>query len=149
MKLENLSIEVRCDRRLGFVDVTDDLRRAIKDSGITRGISIAYCSHTTCALIINEWEDGVLEDLCNRIESLVPGDVYYAHDDLGRRTQNLQDVDEPKNGQAHVIQMIVGGASHVIPVEAGEPILGRWQRLFLLELDHPRERKIVFSIIGD
>jgi thiamine phosphate synthase YjbQ (UPF0047 family) len=45
--------------------------------------------------------------------------------------------------------MIVGGASHVIPVEGGEPILGRWQRLFLLELDHPRPRKIVFSVIGE
>jgi secondary thiamine-phosphate synthase enzyme len=149
MRVETLSIEVSSARRLGCVDITDELRRAIKDSGITRGISIAYCSHTTCALVINEWEDGVLEDLSNRIQVLIPSDTYYAHDDTARRTQNIQDAGEPKNGQAHVIQMIVGGASHAIPVEAGEPLLGRWQRLFLLELDHPRQRKIVFTVFGE
>lgn len=149
MRLETLSVEVCSERRFGFVDVTDELRKAIKDSGITRGVSIAYCTHTTCALIINEWEDGILEDLSKRIQSLIPSDTYYAHDDLARRTQNIQDADEPKNGHAHVVQMIVGGASHAIPVEAGEPLLGRWQRLFLLEMDHPRRRKIVFSVFGE
>ena len=148
MRSETFSVEVRCDRRFGFVDLTDELRRAVKDSGITTGLSVAFCSHTTCALILNEWEDGVLEDLCSRLHVLVPDNVYYAHDDRARRTQNIQGEDEPANGQAHVIHMIVGGASHAIPVVDGEPTLGRWQRLFLLELDEPRQRRILFSLFG-
>jgi thiamine phosphate synthase YjbQ (UPF0047 family) len=45
--------------------------------------------------------------------------------------------------------MLLGGASHVIPVEAGEPALGRWQRLLLLELDEPRERRVTFRVYGE
>ncbi len=129
--------------------MTDDLRRAIKDSGVTDGCAVAFCAHTTCALLINEWEDGALDDLRKRMEALVPGDVYYAHDDLERRTQNLQEGHERANGQAHVSQMILGATSHAIPVTAGEPMFGQWQRLLLLELDEPKDRSIVIHVFGD
>ena len=123
MKATTLTIQVRPAARLAVVDLTDDLRRAIKDSGITDGCVVAFCAHTTCALLINEWEDGALSDLRARLESLVPGDVYYAHDDLERRTQNLQEGHERMNGQSHVSAMLLGATSHAIPVGAGEPML--------------------------
>jgi secondary thiamine-phosphate synthase enzyme len=148
VKATTQTIQVRPEARLGFVDLTDDLRRAIKDSGVTEGCAVAFSSHTTCALLINEWEDGVLDDLRTRIETIVPGDIYYAHDDLERRTQNLQEAHERENGRSHVTQMIVGGTSHAIPVTSGEPMLGRWQRLLLLELDEPKDRDIVFHVFG-
>jgi secondary thiamine-phosphate synthase enzyme len=144
-----VTIQVRPESRYGFVDVTDDLRRAIKDSGVTEGCAVAFCAHTTCALLINEWEDGALADLRSRLETLVPSDVYYAHDDLERRTQNLQEGHERMNGQAHVTQMVLGATSHAIPVLGGEPALGQWQRLLMLELDEPKDRSIVFHVFGD
>lgn len=149
MKSTTVTIQVRPERRLEFVDVTDDLRRAIKDSGVTDGCVVAFCAHTTCALMINEWEDGALDDIRRRLAVLVPGDVYYAHDDLDRRTQNLQEGHERANGQAHVTQMLLGATSHAVPVMAGEPALGQWQRLLLLELDEPKERSIVFHVFGE
>lgn len=149
MKSTTMTIQVRPERRLAFVDVTDDLRRAIKDSGVTDGCVVAFCAHTTCALLINEWEDGALDDLRRRLEALVPGQVYYAHDDLERRTQNLQEGHERANGQAHVTQMLLSATSHAVPVTAGEPMLGQWQRLLLLELDEPKDRSIVFHVFGD
>jgi secondary thiamine-phosphate synthase enzyme len=149
MKSTTLTIQVRPERRHDFVDLTDDLRRAIKDSGVTEGCAVAFCAHTTCALLVNEWEDGALDDLRRRVEELVPGDVYYAHDDLERRTQNLQEGHERANGQAHVTQMVLGATSHAIPVTAGEPMFGQWQRLLLLELDEPKDRSIVFHVFGD
>jgi thiamine phosphate synthase YjbQ (UPF0047 family) len=45
--------------------------------------------------------------------------------------------------------MLLGGSSHAIPVTGGEPALGRWQRLLLLELDEPKERRVVFHVFGD
>ena len=98
MKASTSSIQVLPERRRAFVDVTDALRRAIKDSGVTTGCAVAFCSHTTACLLINEWEDGALDDLQGRLEALVPSDVYYAHDDLDRRTQNLQEGHERENG---------------------------------------------------
>jgi secondary thiamine-phosphate synthase enzyme len=149
VKARTITIQVSPGERHDIIDITDELRRAIKDSGVTEGCAVAFCAHTTCALLINEWEDGALQDLRNRLETMVPADVYYAHDDLERRTQNLQEAHERENGQAHVTQMILGATSHAIPVGGGEPMFGRWQRLLLLELDEPKDRDVLFHVFGD
>jgi len=149
VKSETSTIQITPAERFAWVDLTDELRRAIKDSGVTNGMAVAFCRHTTCALIINEWEDGALADFRRRLEDVVPSDVYYAHDDMERRTQNLQESHERQNGQAHVKQMLLGATSHSIPVAAGEPMFGRWQRLLLVELDEPKGREIVFHVFGD
>jgi secondary thiamine-phosphate synthase enzyme len=143
------TIDVRAAGRMEFVDLTDQLHRAIKDSGVTTGCAVVFCSHTTCTLVINEWEDGALADFRGRLEAIVPAGVYYAHDDLDRRTQNLQEGHERDNGRSHVSQMLVGGSSHAIPVIAGEPAFGQWQRLLLVELDEPKDRSVLFHIFGE
>lgn len=142
------AIEVTAQGRLEVVDLTDELRWAVKDAGITEGCVVVFCGHTTCTLILNELEDGALEDLRHRLDQLVPADVYYGHDDLERRRLNLEEGHERPNGRAHVMQMLLGGSSHAIPVAGGEPALGRWQRLLLLELDEPKERRVVFHTFG-
>jgi secondary thiamine-phosphate synthase enzyme len=149
VKSSTITIAVRPERRHAFVDLTDELRRAIKDAGITDGCAVAFCAHTTCSLLVNEWEDGALEDFRKRMESLVPDEIYYAHDDLERRTQNLQEGHERANGRAHVTQMLLGATSHAVPVAAGEPMFGPWQRLLLVELDEPKDRQVVFHLFGD
>jgi secondary thiamine-phosphate synthase enzyme len=140
---------VHAPGRLRFVDLTDELHRAIKDAGITDGCAVAFCTHTTATLLLGEWEDGALDDLRVRLESLVPSDADYAHDDLERRAQNLEEGHERPNGRSHVAQMLLGGSSHAIPVAAGRPALGRWQRLLLLELDEPKERRVLFHVFGE
>ena len=149
MKSWRVEVTVTPTRRLDVVDVTDDLRRAVKDAGVTEGFVLAFCPHTTSTLLLNEMEDGALVDLRRRLEDLVPDGVYYAHDDLERRTQNLQEGHERANGRSHVTHMLLGGSSHAIPVEAGEPALGRWQRLLLLELDEPKQRTVSLRVYGE
>ncbi len=149
MKSSTTTIEVAAPERYAYLDVTEDLQRAIKDSGVTEGAAVAFCPHTTCALLINEWEDGALEDFRARARALVPEDIYYAHDDLERRTQNLAESHERQNGHSHVKAMLLSATSHAIPVVAGEPAFGRWQRLILFEMDEPKERQVVFHVFGD
>lgn len=149
MKSATITSEVTAPERYAYLDLTEDLERAIKDAGVTDGAVVAYCPHTTCALLINEWEDGALEDFRDRLLHLVPDDVYYAHDDLDRRTQNLDEVHERRNGHSHVKAMLLSATSHAIPVAAGEPMLGRWQRLILFEMDEPKERQVVFHVFGE
>jgi secondary thiamine-phosphate synthase enzyme len=144
-----ITIDVAAPARFTYLDLTDELQRAIKDSGVTEGAAIAFCAHTTCALLINEWEDGALEDFRHRIEHLVPEDAYYAHDDLDRRTQNLAESHERRNGHSHVKSMLLSATSHSIPIAAGEPIFGRWQRLILFEMDEPKDRQVVFHVFGE
>jgi secondary thiamine-phosphate synthase enzyme len=142
------SVEVAAPARYAYLDLTEELERAIKDSGVTEGSAVVFCAHTTCALIINEWEDGALEDFRARMLHLVPDDRYYAHDDLGRRTQNLDESHERRNGPAHVKAMLLSSSSHAIPVADGAPMLGRWQRLILFEMDEPKDRQVVFHVFG-
>jgi len=149
VKSMTITHELAPQDRNTFVDLTDELRRAVKDSGVTEGMAVAFCPHTTCQLLINEWEDGALQDFRRRIDQAVPDDDYYAHDDMERRTQNLQEAHERQNGHAHVKQMLMSATSHSIPVAAGEPLLGRWQRLLLLELDDPKDRQVVFHVFGE
>jgi len=143
------TIEVPAMERYSCLDLTEELERAVKDSGVTEGAAIAFCAHTTTALLLNEWEDGALEDFRARVEELVPEDTYYAHDDMERRTQNLDDANERRNGHAHVKSMLLSATSHAIPVSAGEPMLGRWQRLILFEMDDPKERQVVLHVFGE
>ena len=140
-------VTVVAHARYSFIDLTLELHRAVSRSGVHDGLVVAYCGHTTCSLLLNEWESGVHADLVRRIQTVVPDDCYYEHDDLSVRTQNLTD-DERSNGSAHVAQMLMGSSSHTIPVEAGAATLGRWQRLFLFELDEPRPREVRFHVYG-
>lgn len=149
MKSATTTIEVAAPERYAYVDLTEELLRAIKDSGVTDGAAIVFTSHTTCALLINEWEDGAMEDFRNRMRHLVPEDVYYAHDDLDRRTQNLEESHERRNGHSHVKSMLLSATSHAIPVAAGEPVFGRWQRLILFEMDEPKDRQVLFHVFGE
>lgn len=143
---DGVDLIARADRRLGFVDLTDYMDTSLSRAGIWDGACIAFSRHTTCALMINEWEDGALEDLRDRLQALVPLDDYYAHDDHARRTQNLMPA-ERRNGHAHVAQMLMGGTSLVIPVRRGRLLLGRWQRVILVELDHPKDRSIALQFL--
>ena len=149
MRSVTTSLTVTPLERYAFVDLTDDLRRAVKDAGITEGLVVAFCAHTTCALLINEWEDGALEDFRARVRTLVPDEEqYYAHDDLDRRTQNLAESHERANGHAHVKAMLLSATSHAIPVADGEPALGTWQRLLFFEMDEPKDRTITLQVFG-
>jgi secondary thiamine-phosphate synthase enzyme len=149
VKSATTTIDVAVAARYDYADLTDELQRAIKDSGVTDGMVVAFCAHTTCALLINEWEDGALDDFRLRVERLVPEDGYYAHDDLERRTQNLDESHERRNGHSHVKSMLLSASSHAIPVAAGEPMFGRWQRLILFEMDEPKDRQVVFHVFGE
>ncbi|MGZ8578080.1 MAG: secondary thiamine-phosphate synthase enzyme YjbQ [Actinomycetota bacterium] len=148
MKAVTATVTLTAPSRYEFVDLTDDLRRAVKDSGVTDGAVIAFCAHTTCALLINEWESGALADFRRHLTDLVPHDgVYYEHDDFEIRTQNMHE-DERRNGHAHVKAMLLSATSHAIPVEAGEPSFGTWQRLIFFEMDEPKERTVTFHVFG-
>ncbi len=142
------SIQITSEARYAFRDLTDDLRRAIKDSGVTDGIAVAFCAHTTCALLINEWEDGAMEDLRARVEAMVPEDTYYAHDDHDKRFGGYVE-HERVNGHAHVKAMVLSATSQAIPVADGEPALGKWQRLIFFEMDEPKARTVTFQVLGE
>ncbi|HZD78857.1 MAG TPA: secondary thiamine-phosphate synthase enzyme YjbQ [Actinomycetota bacterium] len=146
--LENHSFQTtHCGQ---FLDITDDVREVVTKSGVQNGSVLVYSPHTTCSVVINESESGFVQDFCRLMDSLVPVDGSYVHDDLEVRTQNLEDdPHDIPNGWAHCRQSLIGSASQHIPVKDGEPLLGRWQRVFFLELDRSRDRKVFIQAMGE
>lgn len=145
--IHTMPMQVRAIRTGEVVDLTQEVQRVVMDSDIEEGLVSVFCQHTTCGIVINEFEDGVIEDLTRHMSSLVP-DGYFAHDDMSRRIQNLQGPDEPANGVAHVRQMLFGATSQAVPIVNGDLGLGRWQRILFIELDEPRPRSLIVTILG-
>jgi secondary thiamine-phosphate synthase enzyme len=131
---------------LQFIDITEDVERAVAASDVNDGTVTVFCRHTTAAIKINEHEPELFKDLTRLLSSIAPADQYYCHNDFTVRWLNVME-DECPNGHAHCQHLLLG-ASETIPIMDGQLMLGRWQRIFLIELDHPRTRDVVVSVMG-
>jgi len=134
---------------LTLTDITDDVIDVVEESGVHDGLACVFTPHTTCAIRINEWESGMVQDFGEIARTLVPPDRYYAHDDWARRTENLDPPEEVPNGHSHCMSMLIGGASETIPIRERELCLGNWQRVIFVELDHERDRRWLVQVIGE
>lgn len=129
-----------------FIDLTDRLKSMVADSGIRLGVANIQSLHTTAAIVINEHEPLLLEDFRAHLERLAPKWATYRHDDASIRTVNIAP-DEPANGHAHC-QALTLPASQCVNIVDGRLHVGRWQRVFLVELDGPRRRDVSVMLIG-
>jgi secondary thiamine-phosphate synthase enzyme len=121
--------------REGFVDITATVRRAVADAGVTSGICVVFCAHTTGAITINENADPtVLDDLLYSLSKISPDRPEFRH---------LEG-----NSAAHVKSSLVG-ASETLLVEDGRLVLGTWQSVFFCEFDGPRTRRFFIKVIAD
>jgi len=135
---------------LDFYDITDQVKSIISEHGVKNGIVTVFTAHTTTALKINEKESGFFDDFKRFMQNLIPANADYKHNDFDiRDPSTLCELgEECANGHSHCQQMLVGSASETIPVRDGEMALGRWQRIFLVELDHSRDRTVHVQLIG-
>ena len=115
-------------------------------SGVSFGHVSIYSSHTTAAIRINENEPLLLRDMARTLRQIAPSDAYYEHNDFGRRTVNMT-AEECANGHAHCQHLFLA-SSETVPVIDGRPALGTYQRVFLIELDHPRVRQVLVTVVG-
>ena len=146
LKVHREIITRTATRELEFMDITDAVREIVARAGITEGMALVFSRHTTAAVRINENEPLLLGDMARFLQRIAPKDGDYKHNDFVVRTENMTEEECP-NGHAHCQHLLIG-ASETIPVVDGDLFLGRWQRIFLIELDRPRERSIVVQVQG-
>jgi secondary thiamine-phosphate synthase enzyme len=139
------------ERASQLIDVTADVRAAVERAEIANGMVLVYSPHTTCAIVINELEEGFIEDFGEFLDELAPAEGrYYRHDDLEIRTQGIEeDTADFPNGHSHVRTGLLSSSSQTIPVVDGQLMLGTWQRIFFCELDRSRSRKVFIQVIGE
>jgi secondary thiamine-phosphate synthase enzyme len=140
-------IHLATSRPTQFIDLTDRLERFVADSHVASGILNIQTLHTTTALVVNEHEPLLLGDFQALLEAAVPGDVRYRHDDPAVRTVNVTAAERP-NGHAHCRALLLP-SSACLNVVRGQLLLGRWQRVFFVELDGPRERDLSVLVLGE
>ena len=129
-----------------FIDITDEVSGVLESAGVRFGQVTVFSQHTTAAIKINENEPLLLRDLARLLRQIAPPNAYYEHNDFSRRTVNMNE-DECANGHAHCQHLFLG-TSETIPVVDGRLAMGTWQRLFLIELDHPRSRRVLVNVVG-
>jgi secondary thiamine-phosphate synthase enzyme len=126
-------ISVKTGSRTQMIDITDQVRRVVKDSGVKNGLVHVCSMHTTGAVTINENADpAVPTDILNTINKIVPWDDQYRHME--------------GNSAAH-IKVSLFGPSEMVALENGSLVLGTWQSIFFCEFDGPRQRKVNVTIM--
>jgi secondary thiamine-phosphate synthase enzyme len=143
----SVTLSVTTDYHTQFVDLTERLQDLVRDSGLLTGILNVQSLHTTTAVVVNEHEPLLLADFCERLERFAPAGIPYRHDDHTVRTVNLT-AGERVNGFAHC-RALVMPPSVCLNVVDGALRLGRWQRVFLVELDGPQRRTVSVLVMGD
>ena len=122
-----------------LIDITQDVARAIQSSGLANGMVTVFNIGSTAAITTFEFEPGLIHDMQELYEKLVPSKKHYAHDDTWGDA----------NGFSH-LRAALQGPSLTIPFENGELLLGTWQQVVLAEFDNrPRQRQVVVQTIGE
>jgi secondary thiamine-phosphate synthase enzyme len=126
-------IKIRSNKREELIDITSEVKRALRESGEKEGIVVLFVQHTTCGLTVNENADPDVQiDILSALQKLIP--------QHGMNFKHAED-----NSDAHLKSSLFG-SSVTIPFSGGELLLGRWQGIYLCEFDGARERKIIVMI---
>jgi len=141
------TIQIATAQPTQFIDITDRVQSLIAGSGIHTGMVNVQTLHTTTAVVVNEHEPLLLADFASLLERTAPYGAWYTHDDLRRRTANLVP-GERANGHSHCRALLLG-TSVLLNVAERTLHLGRWQRLFFVELDGPRTRELSVVVSGE
>jgi secondary thiamine-phosphate synthase enzyme len=132
-------VELKSRAENDVVDITKDVRKAVRDSGLKNGIATVFVSGSTAAVTTMEFEPGLVEDFPRMLERVSPSDIAYEH----------QNTWQDDNGRSHIKASLVG-PSLSVPFVDGLLTLGTWQQVVFVELDiRPRARKIVVQIVGE
>lgn len=138
MKIHQASASVKTPGRVGVENVTRLVTAEVEASGIRQGFVLVTVLHTTCGLAVNEDEPGLVSDI-TRLAATILDPVAeqgpFHHD----RIDN--------NARAHLTSLLLGPSLH-LPVAGAKLVLGRWQSVFLIEMDGPRTRGISIQVMG-
>ena len=145
MRILHHTIQIETDQGFSLFDVTQHIKGWLNANHAVNGFVTVTSQHTTTAVVINEFESRLLEDIKQFFLTLAPENNKYQHNDIALRDCPP---DEPENAHSHLIAMMMG-SSEVIPVENGDLRLGQYQSVILVELDGARNRKLAIQYMGE
>ena len=136
MKTWHKEISFSTGSKSEIVDITDVVLSAARESKIKNGVLVVQLPHATAALVLNEGEDGLGQDILDKLEDFAPTEGGYKHDRID------------DNAHAHLKSAFIG-SSRVLPIIDGKVIRGTWQNFLVIEEDGPRNRSLVVFVMGE
>ena len=136
MKTWSKDIVISTRKQREVVDITYMVLSAVRESSIRNGLLLVQLPHATAALILNEGESGLKQDLLNKMDDLVPVQQEYQHDKID------------DNAHSH-LKSALFSSNQVLPIMEGRLVRGTWQNLLVVEEDGPRTRRIVVFAMGE
>ena len=134
MKIVNESFSFSTEGEIDFVDLTGKIKKVVHASGVKNGLVHVFAPHATGVIVLTEYESGLLEDIRDIIEKLIPRHASYRH---------------PSNAHSHLRSMFLC-PDRTLPIVDGHVALGTWQSMIFIETDvHPRRRTIILQVLGE
>ncbi|MGI6562306.1 MAG: secondary thiamine-phosphate synthase enzyme YjbQ [Clostridia bacterium] len=124
--------------RRGLVNITEEVQKAIKESGIKEGLVLVNAMNITASVFINDDESGLHQDFEDWLEGLAPEKPYSRY-----RHNGFED-----NADAHLKRTIMG-REVVVAVTNGLLDFGTWEQIFYYEFDGKRKKRVLIKIIGE
>lgn len=128
-------LNVSTQKRYQLIDITKEIEEFVKKNQVENGLVLVFVPHSTAAIILTENEQRLKQDWLLMLEKLVSG-LKFEHNKIDN------------NADSHILSGILG-QEKTLMIEGGKLIRGTWQQIFLVELDGPRQRRIIFKIIKD
>jgi len=125
--------------RMEFVNITREVEKIVKKSGIKEGLCLVNAMHITASVFINDDEPGLHSDYKRWLEELAP------HEPIDRYQHNRTGED---NGDAHHKRQLMG-REVVVAVTGGKLDFGPWEQIFYGEFDGRRAKRILVKVIGE
>jgi secondary thiamine-phosphate synthase enzyme len=124
---------VKSGQPCAMIDITKEIQKFIRESGVKNGICVVYVPHTTAGITINENSDpDVVRDFLHEISKIVPLSDGYRHSE--------------GNSAAHIKSSMIGFSQTII-IDGGRLLLGTWQGIYFMDFDGPRIRKVHVKIM--
>jgi secondary thiamine-phosphate synthase enzyme len=139
MKVINEKISLNTKGNPDLIDITGQVVRLLEAAKLQRGSVTVFVVGSTAAITTFEYEPGLVRDVRDLFERLIPAKAHYQHDETWGDA----------NGFSH-LRAALQGPSLVVPFENGKLCLGTWQQVVLAEFDHrPRKREIIVQVSGE
>jgi len=124
-------------KRREYINITGDVEKALKKSGIKEGMVLVSAMHITAGVYVNDAESGLIQDIDEWLEKIAPYNPHYKHHRTGE-----------DNGDAHLKSLLIHHEV-IIPVTDGKLDFGPWQQVYYAEFDGQRRKRVIIKIIGE
>jgi secondary thiamine-phosphate synthase enzyme len=137
MKSHTKYLVFNTPKRRDYINITDDVTRAVAESAVQEGLVLVSAMHITASVYVNDAEDGLIADIDEWLEKLAPMRDDYRHHLTGE-----------DNGDAHLKNLLMHHQV-LVPITKGQLDLGTWQQVYYAEFDGMRRKRVVIKVIGE